>query len=159
SLVDPCAIGFDAALEFPPFQSGVTDLKSQHSLIDADFSGRIFSYAEMAAAKSPPGESTTMTFPTVLPGWDEETGRPGKGDCAAGATPALYADWLKRSCDRAIRSQPGERLVFVNAWNAWLDGAYLEPDRQFGYAYLHATLNVLRGYYNDPAARRLVEEA
>ena len=86
-------------------------------------------------------------YKTVFPSWDSEPRKPGKGTIYAGSKPSLYRRWLKEACNWTIKNHPEDsRMVFVNAWNEWAEGAHLEPDRRFGYAYLHETMNALRSY-------------
>jgi MoaA/NifB/PqqE/SkfB family radical SAM enzyme/SAM-dependent methyltransferase len=55
----------------------------------------------------------------------------------------LYEHWLRSTVDATRRR--GESVVFVDAWNDWLRGSYLEPDDRDGRAALLATRRAARG--------------
>ena len=70
-------------------------------------------------------------------GWDN-TARMGlRSHIFHGATPANFRRWLRGAVTHEQR-QKGDRVVFVNAWNEWGEGASLEPDRDFGLGWLEA---------------------
>ena len=46
-----------------------------------------------------------------------------------------------RAADANIAA-PLPKLITVNSWNEWTEGAYLEPDDRFGYGYLDALRKV-----------------
>jgi len=155
-LAEPDSIGFDAILEYPPYEIRLSNIASKLSLIDAKFRGPIRSYSEIVEKQIRADEPARVNFKTVMPGWDDEPRNPGAGHCFAGSSPALYGRWLRHACEAIRPRRPDERLIFINAWNDWANGAYLEPDRRFGYAYLHATANVLRRFHSEPEKERLI---
>lgn len=84
-------------------------------------------------------------FRSVCPGWDNTARRRERATIFANASPAGFQEWLEQVCRDTLRHFEGEhRLVFVNAWNEWAEGAYLEPNRRTGYAYLNATAKALQ---------------
>jgi glycosyltransferase involved in cell wall biosynthesis len=158
---DPAALGFDALVEFPPH--GVCQVPWSESVtwLNPAFQGRLLRYeacveeAEERVASDEKHEATgSVIHPGVMTAWDNTARRLGEATIFAGASPALYQRWLQAALTRAWRSapKPDQRLVFVNAWNEWAEGAYLEPDRRFGHAWLRATRAALRQCQRQVAA-------
>jgi hypothetical protein len=52
---------------------------------------------------------------------------------------------LPPSSRKRAKSSPEERIVFVNGWHEWAEGAYLKPDRQYGRQFLEATRRAADG--------------
>lgn len=61
-----------------------------------------------------------------------------------GATPAKFQKYLEANIQKSI--EEGNEFLFINAWNEWGEGAYLEPDERYGYAYLNAVKRVVQKY-------------
>ena len=115
-------------------------------LLNPRFEGRISSYRDFAERMiAYNADRPFRVFKCVCPSWDNEARKPGKGYVLTESTPALYQWWLDAACSRAAEDPvPEARVVFINAWNEWGEGAYLEPDLRFGYAYLESTKQVVK---------------
>lgn len=162
---DPHDINFDAALEFAP------DWKNTGPRLMADSqqlsqAGRdltpdcennyIYSYQALTdtmMAKEIPGYKW---FRCVTPSWDNWARRKKGANIYLGSTPQKYKAWLSRAIDITNARLFGEeRIVFVNAWNEWAEGNYLEPDQRFGHAYLEATKQALAESQLAAVSRRV----
>jgi glycosyltransferase involved in cell wall biosynthesis len=155
---DPRPLGFDAAVEFPPHKiaRGATVLNSRLEIVNPQYQGLVFDYAYLVESAKKVTEADFTLFRGVCPSWDNEPRRPGRGQTYANSTPALYEEWLTDACAFAMRNpDPDKKVVFINAWNEWGEGAYLEPDRRFGYSYLQATANALTKMTELRQANRL----
>lgn len=143
--LDPREIGFDAALEFAPNSFPLKDIAHRFDIVNDDFKGRIFDYKSAIELARDYIIPSFPKFRGICPAWDNGARRPGAGTTLANSSPSAYKEWLRLLCNFTSKNfAPDERLIFINAWNEWAEGAYLEPDRKFGYAYLQATAEVLQ---------------
>ena len=143
---DPATYGFDAALEFPPHKvaRGLEPINARLDIVNPDYCGNVVDYREMVDRALQWPRPDYPLFRGVSPSWDNEARKPGKGYTFAEASPPEYARWLEGAVDYAERYPvAGERVVFLNAWNEWAEGAMLEPDSRHGYANLDVTRRVL----------------
>lgn len=140
-MTDPTACGFDVAVEFPPHQHAVP---AAARWMRPGFKGRLFDYPAMAERFICAERPDYPVFRTVMPSWDNTARRREHAHIYVDATPTAYEHWLARMVEQTrLLGAPGERLVFINAWNEWAEGNYLEPDQRWGRAYLEATRRAL----------------
>jgi lipopolysaccharide biosynthesis protein len=148
---DPAEYGLDGAAGFPPHgcRPSLKNHRGSLRLLDPKFAGTAFSYTELAERiLQNPGQGFRL-FPGVCPNWDNEARRGRASQVFFGSTPKQYGRWLRAASEQTCQADsPDERIVFINAWNEWAEGTYLEPDRHFGYAYLAETRRVLDGLGN-----------
>jgi hypothetical protein len=135
-------VGFDAVAQFPPVGANTLGTAQIAPLrgVRADFRGRLMSYPKLARrAVRTARKATYPIYAGVAPGWDNSARRGDKATVYVGSNPALYARWLAEARMIEHERHGDDGLVFINAWNEWAEGAYLEPDAQFGEDYLRAT--------------------
>jgi len=142
---DPRPYGFNGAIEFPPHNAARESYASVEFFPNITEPG-VWDYKVMAEySRNRPAEDFPW-FRGVTLSWDNSA-RKQEGWVFHGCDPDSYGDWLQGQCNNAMEElEPGQRLVFINAWNEWAEGTYLEPDAHFGYAFLNRTGEVLQQY-------------
>jgi len=140
---DPTVYGFDAVVEFPPHGLRTVTMNEQLDLCDPEFRGTVVDYRQFVVDCVTTRDPSYTLHRTVMPGWDNTARRMHQALVFAHASPEVYELWTREVVAQTRRKPPGERLMFVNAWNEWAEGAHLEPDRRFGRQYLEATQRAL----------------
>lgn len=81
------------------------------------------------------------TYYGAFPDWDNTARKKKQGLIIKGASPRKFEKYLKIQINQSILEN--KEFLFINAWNEWGEGTYLEPDKKYGYAYLHAVKRAL----------------
>lgn len=143
---DATGHGLDGTMEFPPHNrrwEGADLTSIEH--IRADFSGHIMRYEALVAE----AEEALLVgiephrFPGVLVNFDNTARRQYEPDLWVGSNPFTFRRWLRSTVQGLQDRDPEQRVIFINAWNEWAEGAVLEPSQRFGRTYLQAVRSAI----------------
>jgi len=141
--IHPEDLGCDAAVEFPP-QGMAEPRQPSGEIINQNFAGAVADYRDLAVRYATRELPAYKRFMGVMPGWDNTARRQNNSYSFEHSSPGAFQAWLETSVKRTRQQYSGdEQIVFINAWNEWAEGAYLEPDKRFGHSFLQAHLNAL----------------
>lgn len=108
------------------------------------FRGLIYDYGRVVDRSLSPGYAARLppnTIAGAMPSWDNTARRGMEAHLAHGAHPGSFARWLRGLSEHRLAGAYRQE-VMLNAWNEWGERAVLEPDRQWG----HAWLDVVRDW-------------
>jgi lipopolysaccharide biosynthesis protein len=111
-------------------------------MLNPRFKGMVCDYRRMVQRYMQEPVPGFTRFRGVMPSWDNTARRQNDSYAFHHATPGAMQAWLEAVIDQTRdQNQGDERIVFVNAWNEWAEGAHLEPDERFGRGWLEAVRN------------------
>ncbi len=143
----PGQMGLDGRLGFPPHNALWEWVSFERIEAARRFGGRVLGYRAMANdAVRRLGEGVPDDyFPGVMVGFDNTARRQQNPDIWYGSNPYTFHRWLAAAVAAVSGREVDRRIVFVNAWNEWAEGAVLEPTVRFGKTFLLAVKDVAQG--------------
>lgn len=107
-----------------------------------------FSYSylcrEMIRKNKKTDQKTCFGF---FAGWDNTARKDEDGLIVRGSSPKRFGKYLEYLLK--LSEKQGKEFIFLNAWNEWSEGAYIEPDKKYGYAYLKMLKKAIQRYENQ----------
>lgn len=91
--------------------------------------------------------SDRKTFSGVFVGWDNTPRKDEEGIIVRGSSPQKFEKHILKMLQISEKLQ--KEYIFLNAWNEWSEGAYIEPDKKYGYAYLKALKSAVFKYNEE----------
>jgi len=148
---NPYEMGFDAAVEFAP--------QALKKLCNFNISAQLSSVTQYNATVFHMDEilnkmiyRAPVSYPRikcVCPSWDNSPRRGSKSPkLVYGATPAAFNHFVQSAIKETLSYRTtsafssAQEFLFINAWNEWGEGAHLEPDEKYGYAWLEIINNI-----------------
>lgn len=140
---------FDGILDVEPEPYTTHALPIETPAMTTKFSGKVYDYGAMVAYKADPKHCESVAgaphHQAVCLAWDNTARR--KENCAqlfVNYSIPAFREWLRNTVRHTRDRMPAEeQFFFINAWNEWGEGTYLEPDRRYGYAALKEVRDVI----------------
>lgn len=139
----------DAEVEFPPHNMWMDEA----AIRNVDLGGKsafLFSYPRVVEEvikriRTPRKVSVPVHHGCML-AWDNAARRKDAWFTYCGFSLKSLYKWVTVIAEEARKDfSEEERFVFINAWNEWGEGTYLEPDEKYGYANINTVSKALLG--------------
>lgn len=124
----------DAEIEFPPHNMWWKTIMIENNRNDHP---KIYNYKKLVEILlyKIKMEKNKKIYHTCMMGWDNSCRRKKEWTLYTGFSTEYFGKWISAIVDKVRKNEKSDRrFLFINAWNEWGEGTYLEPDQKYGYA-------------------------
>ena len=141
----------DGTVEFPPHGIPLPTMGAKDINL-AEKTGNIYDYRELVSeikkefkfsGKENSKFDITPLYRTCMAGWDNSARKRTGWSIFAGFSLKCFFEWTSLLVAETIKTK--KPFLFVNAWNEWAEGTYLEPDKKYGYANINTLSKAICG--------------
>ena len=100
-----------------------------------------FSYSKVMENMYFEENRKTFCFPKIIPGYDRTPRQGARAQIYTNPTPQAFQQHIHGTLNYIMEKDYEHRLIFLDSWNEWGEGNYMEPDTKWGHAYLDALRN------------------
>lgn len=102
-----------------------------------------FKYSSVVKNLYMPSDADERVYPTLLSQWDRSPRSGAQAVIYYDQSPNAFEDSVRDACRLVEKKQNEHKILFLQSWNEWGEGNYVEPDLKFGHGYLDALKNAL----------------
>lgn len=133
------ALGFDAVgttdQKYAELKTGGKLRKMCFAIVRKVLPGALldkYDYSKIVENFYSPSDSREDVYPQLLVGWDRSPRSGRKAIIYYNNTPDTFGKAVDRALECVRDKSPEHRILFLNSWNEWGEGAYMEPDLKYG---------------------------
>lgn len=122
-------------------------LKLKNTAEAENSDGKIIEYSDFIEFDIEHGKSEKVHhkfYKCACPGFDNTARKSKNYVILKDSTPELFKHWVEEKIKLFTPYSEEENLFFINAWNEWAEGNYMEPNRKWGRAYLEAVKDIFK---------------
>lgn len=136
-------MGFDAVnsinLKYAEFKTGGKIKKAIQSVLRKKFSGLFiekYDYEKIINNLYTPIDCGERVYPQLVSGWDRSPRSGANAIIYYNSTPDTFRKNVKKALECVKNKEEQHKIIFLNSWNEWGEGAYMEPDLRYGKGFI-----------------------